>query len=164
MSLDWTAIATGLAAPVAVLLVKNLLDLSLGQKLVKWFHWVPVRGIFRDRPPDLSGKWEQIWGAGGSEAYANDMDRHSYTKVRQFGRYVYAEFDSRGDGYAFFGKIRGQYIIGEWCDRADPNAYFGAAQLRIISSREMEGCYLGHSKRTSLVGSDRWDWKKHRVE
>lgn len=89
MDFDLNVIATGLAAPVAVLIVKTLLDLSLARWFVKYFYWLPVRGLFRERPQDLSGKWEQIWEPGGSETFNNATDRHSYTHIKQFGRYVY---------------------------------------------------------------------------
>src|SRR5262245_29818710 len=111
MNLDSSAVLTGLTAPVAVLLVKNLLDLSLAQYFVKYCWWLPVRGLLRERPPKLAGKWEQVWGAGGSESFASETDRHSYILVRQFGSYLYAEFDAKGDEYVFFGKIRGSYVV-----------------------------------------------------
>jgi hypothetical protein len=65
MKFDTNVIFTDLASPVAVLFVKALLDFSLVHWFVKYFWWVPVRSILRDRYPNLSGKWEQVWGAGG---------------------------------------------------------------------------------------------------
>ena len=165
VTLDYNVIATGLitglAAPVAVLLVKTLLDFSLAHYFVKYLWWLPVRGLFRDNPIDLTGKWEQVWGSGGSQTYQDPTDRHSYTTIRQFGRYVYAEFDAKGDTYAFFGKIRGAYLIAEWYDIKDKYAYFGAAQFRIVDRKNMEGLYVGHSRRTAAVGQDAWHWRKH---
>lgn len=161
MNIDLNVIATGLAAPVAVLLVKTLLDFSLARCFVKYFYWLPVRGLFRDRPQDLSGKWEQTWEAGGSETFNNATDRHSYTYIRQFGCYVYAEFDSKGRKYCMFGKIQNGYVIGEWYDKANRYAYFGAMQLRIAGGNVLKGLYIGHSFRTSEVGHDKWNWQKH---
>lgn len=161
MNIDLNVIATGLAAPVAVLIVKTLLDLSLAHWFVKYFFWLPVRGFFRDHPQDLSGKWEQTWEPGGSETFINPTDRHSYTNIKQFGRYVYAEFDSKGRTYCMFGRIRNGYVIGEWYDKADRYAYFGAMQLRIAGGNVLKGLYIGHSFRTSEVGYDEWNWKKN---
>ncbi|MRV76777.1 hypothetical protein GJ700_34210 [Duganella sp. FT92W] len=106
MSLDYNVIATGLIAPVAVLIVKTLLDFSLAHYFVKYFWWLPVRGLFRDHPVDLSGKWEQEWGAAGSDKFQQITDRHSYSTIRQFGSYIYAEFDAKGEAYCLFGKIK----------------------------------------------------------
>lgn len=160
MSIDLNVIATGLAAPVAVLVVKTLLDFSLAHIFVKWFWWFPVRGIFRDAPPDLSGPWEQKWESAGSPDFQNETDRHSHTKLRQFGRYCYAEFYSKGILYCLFGKIESRYVIGSWYDKKDKHAYFGAFQLRVIDGETLEGKYVGHSRRTCVVQQDNWKWKK----
>jgi hypothetical protein len=158
--LDWNVIATGLFAPAAVLVVKTILDFSLAHYFVKWFYWAPVRSIFRDLPLDLSGKWEQIWEPGGSLNFPNPTDRHSYTEIKQFGRYVYAEFDSQKHTYCLFGRVRGSYIVGEWFDKSNKHAYFGAFQLRIVGGRTLEGLYVGHSSKTGAVGQDAWIWNK----
>jgi hypothetical protein len=161
VALDYNVIATGLAAPVALLLVKLLLDFSLAHVFVKYFWWLPVRSLFRDQPIDLGGKWEQTWESGGSPNYQQPTDRHSYATIRQFGRYIYAEFDAKGDSYCFFGKIRGSYIVAEWYDKNDKHAYFGAAQFRIVDKKAFEGIYVGHSRRTAAVGQAEWKWWKH---
>lgn len=160
MQIDFNVIATGLAAPVAVLLVKTLLDFSLSHYFVKWLSWLPTRSIFRDNPHDLSGMWEQTWGSAGSQNFEEPTDRHGHTVVRQFGRYCYAEFAAKGRQYRMFGRIRNNYLLGEWYDSKDKNAYFGAFQLRILSGDTMEGIYVGHSSRTSNVGQDTWIWRK----
>ena len=160
MALDFNVIATGLAAPVVVLIVKTLLDFKLAQILVKFCWWVPVRGIFRDKPPNISGTWEQIWSAAGSDDFQKDVDRHSHSTVRQFGRYCYAEFYSKNIQYCLFGRIQNSFLIGEWYDKNDPHAYFGAFQLRIVDGKTLEGRYLGHSRRSSIVQQDEWIWKK----
>lgn len=160
MSLDLNVIVTGLAAPVAVLLVKTLLDFSLAHIFVKYIGRIPVRCIFRDKPPDLSGPWEQLWGSAGSETFQNDIDRHSHTEVAQFGRYCYAELYSKGILYCMFGKIEGAYLIGTWYDKKDKHAYFGAFQFRIVDSNTLEGKYVGHSRRTGVVQQDDWNWKR----
>jgi len=161
MNLDLNVIATGLVAPIAVLLVKILLDFSLAHYFVKYFWWLPVRSLFRDHPPKIAGKWEQAWGAADSPSFQQSTDRHSYTDIKQFGCYIYAEFDAKGQTYCLFGKIRGSYVVAEWYDKSDRHAYFGAAQFRIINSKILEGRYIGHSQRTGLVGSDEWKWQKH---
>lgn len=161
MHFDLNVVATGLAAPVAVLLVKTLLDFSIAHYFVKYIGMLPVRSIFRDHPPDLSGNWEQLWSSAGSQNFPNDIDRHSHASIRQFGRYCYAEFYSKSILYCMFGKIENAYLIGTWYDKKDKHAYFGAFQLRIIDSHNLEGKYVGHSRRNGLVQQDDWKWKKN---
>lgn len=151
-------IATGLIAPVLLLVLRFLLDLSLAQFFVKYFWWLPVRSLFRDNPIKLGGVWEQQWGAAGSESFSKDIDRHSYTTIRQLGGYCYAEFYSKGTEYSLFGRIRAGYVVGTWCDRSDRFSYFGSFQFKIINSSSMSGRFLGHSQRSSEVQQDTWEW------
>ncbi len=160
MTFDYNVIATGLVAPVAVLLVKTVLDFSLAHAFVKYCWWVPIRGVSRDNPPRISGKWEQLWGAAGSGDFEKDIDRHGHTTIRQFGRYCYAEFYAKETKYCMFGKIQNSYVIGEWYDKEDKRAYFGAFQLRIIDGKTLEGRYVGHSRRKCIVQQDEWIWTK----
>lgn len=160
INLDWNVIATGLIAPSAVLAVKTLLDFSLSHYIVKYFHWLPVRGLFRANPPKLSGNWEQSWEAPGSPNFPNPGDRKSHTKIKQFGHYIYAEFKSKDRTYCIFGIIKNSYITGEWYDRHDRHAYFGTLQLKITDTSQLHGLYIGHSHRTSLVASGEWRWSK----
>lgn len=55
MSIDWNVIATGLLAPVAVLIVKTILDFKSAPLFVKYFWWIPVRGMFRSKPIKIAG-------------------------------------------------------------------------------------------------------------
>ena len=158
--LDYNVIATGLLAPLLLLALRFLLDLSMAQFFVKYFWWLPVRTLFRDNPIDLGGVWEQQWGAAGSEDFAREIDRHSYTTLRQLGRYCYAEFYSKGVEYALFGYIKNGYLTGSWYDRTDKYSYFGTFQFKIVDSRELNGRFLGHSKRSSEVQQDVWVWIK----
>lgn len=160
VNFDINVIATGLAAPVAVLLVKALLDFSLAQQFVKYLHKLPLRSIFRDMPQDLSGRWEQTWEAGGSLHFQDPLSRHSYTELKQLGRYVYAEFDSKKKGYCMFGRIKNGYVVGDWYERKNKHGYFGTFQLRIVGDEALDGLYVGHSHRTGLVGHDSWKWAK----
>lgn len=160
MPLDFNVIITGLAAPVSVLLVKTLLDFSLAHFIVKYFWWFPTRSIFRDAPTNLSGVWEQQWGAAGSSDFQNDIDRHSHLILRQFGRYCYAEYYSKGFLYCLFGKIENAYLIGTWRDKKNKHSYFGAFQLRVVDGKILEGKYVGHSRHTCVVQQDDWKWTK----
>lgn len=160
MSFDINTVVTGLAAPVAVLIVKTLLDFSLAHYWVKWFYWIPVRSIVRNLPQDISGKWEQRWESGGSLHFQDPLARHSYTELKQFCYYVYAEFDSKQKTYCMFGRIKGCYVIGEWYEKNNKHGYFGTFELRIVGSEALDGLYIGHSHRTSLVGQDAWKWEK----
>lgn len=160
MTFDYNVIATGLAAPVAVLIVKTLLDFSLARLFVKWLWWIPVRGLFRDNPTNISGAWEHVWEAAGSEYFGRETDRHSHTTVRQFGRYCYGEFVAKGVRYSLFGVIQNSYLVGEWYDIKDKRAYFGCFQLRIIDGKTMIGKYLGHSRTKCVVQQDDWSWTR----
>lgn len=160
MSFDLNVVVTGLAAPVAVLFVKTLLDFSLAHVFVKYFWWLPVRGLFRDNPSKISGKWLQCWGAAGSDSFSEESSRTDETVLRQFGRYCLAEFHSKGVKYRLFGKIKNSYLIGEWYDIDQKTAYFGAFQLRIVDSSTLEGVYVGHSRNTSKVQQDSWKWSR----
>lgn len=160
MTFDYNVIATGLAAPVAVLLVKTLLDFSLAHAFVKWFWWLLVRSLFRDNPPNLSGNWEHLWGSAGSAGFAQEIDRHSHTDIRQFGRYCYGEFRSKDAHYCVFGRIKGDYWLGDWYDTRDKKAYFGTFQLLIVDSKKMEGKYIGHSRHKRIVQESSWNWTK----
>lgn len=160
MGLDYNVIVTGLVAPLLLLLLRFLLDLSLAQFFVKYFWWLPVRSLFRDNPISLGGVWEQQWGSAGSEDFSLEIDRHSYTTIRQLGRYCYAEFYSKGVEYSLFGSIRGGYVIGTWYDRRDKYSYFGTFQFKIVDSRALKGLFLGHSKKSSEVQQDVWEWKR----
>jgi hypothetical protein len=157
---DYNVVATGLIAPVVILLLKALLDLNLSRYFVKYFFWLPVRGLFRDNPQNLSGRWEQFWGAGGSNSFKDEKDRHSYTDIKQFGCYLYSEFDAQGRTYCLFARVRGGYVVGEWYDKKNKHAYFGALQFRVIGGAKLEGLYVGHSYTTGLVGADIWVWNK----
>jgi len=160
MNLDINVILTGLAAPVAVLLVKALLDFSLSHHLVKWLSIIPARSFFRDNPLQLKGRWTQYWGGAGSPNFEQALDRHGHTEIKQFGRYCYAEFVAKNRAYRMFGQIKGGYLIGEWYDESDKAAYFGVFELRIVSGARLEGKYLGHSARTGAVQQDDWIWEK----
>lgn len=160
INVDWNVVATGLVAPAAVLAVKTLLDFSLSHYFVKYLHWLPVRGLFRERPPVLSGKWNQVWEAPESPNFPAVTDRQSQTKIRQFGKYLYAEFESKNRTYCIFATIKNSYITGEWYDKLDCHAYFGTLQLKITDARNLQGLYIGHSHRTSLVASGAWTWRK----
>jgi hypothetical protein len=160
MNFDMNVIATGLLAPVVLLLVRVLLDFSLARWIVKYFWWVPVRSILRVKLVNISGVWEQKWGDAGSEGFRSELDRHSYTTIRQFGPYCYAEFYSKGVAYCIFGTLEGSYITGTWRDRDDENSYFGAFQLRVVDSKKLVGRFVGHSKTTAEVLQDEWVWTR----
>jgi hypothetical protein len=160
MNIDWNVVATGLLAPVAVLIVKTILDFKLAPLFVKYFWWIPVRGMFRSKPINISGKWEQIWESAGSLGFSESSDRHSHPVIRQFGNYCYTEFQSKSKTYVVFGKIINDYLVGDWYDINDSNGYFGAFQLQIVDSNSMKGRWIGHSKTKHEVKGDEWTWSK----
>lgn len=160
MNIDWNVIATGLLAPVAVLIVKTILDFKLAPLFVKCFWWIPVHGMFREKPINIAGNWEQIWESAGSLGFSESIERHSHPVVRQFGSYCYAEFQSKAKTYVVFGRIVNNYLVGDWYDKNDIHGYFGAFQLQIIDSMLMKGRWIGHSKTKYEVKGDEWTWTK----
>lgn len=160
MELDYNVIATGLLAPVTVLIVKIALDFKLAPLFVKYFWWLPVRGMFRSKPIKLNGKWKQTWASAGSSNFTESADRIGHPVIRQFGNYCYAEFVSKEITYAVFGKIINEYLVGDWYDTDDVLGYFGSFQLQIIDSKTMKGRWIGHSKTKHEVKGDEWIWNK----
>lgn len=145
---NWPAILTGAIGFIVLFVIKTLLDLRIGQFIVKWFYWVPVRNYFRAKPKNISGEWEHLWHAGGSSSYAESVSRHGHPIIKQLGHYCYAEFVSKGKKYCFFGQINGNYWVGDWYDIKDDDGYFGAFQLEIVDSNTMRGKWIGHSKQS----------------
>ena len=80
--------------------------------------------------------------------------------MKQFGSYCYAELIARGKVYYFFGKISGEHLVGEWADLNDRLGYFGAFQLRILDSDNLQGIWIGHSKTTGEIRSDKSIWTR----
>ena len=159
-SISLTSIAIGAAPFVVVLFLKLLLDLKLAQLSVKYLFWLPVRNYFREKPVKLKGTWEHTWGSGGSDSYTKDTQRHGHSKIRQLGSYIYAEFHSRNELYAFFGQIRHGYIVGDWYDTKDHLGYFGTFQLEVVNSSHLRGLWLGHSKQSRQIRSDATEWRR----
>lgn len=158
--IDWWKVITAIISFVIGLIVKTLLDYDLAKFIVKYFSWIPVRFIFRQKPPKISGDWEQQWDFAGTVNYLNETERHSYTNIQQIGNYCYCEFYSRNEKYYFFGKITDNYINGKWGDCKDELGYYGSFQLRIVNSKYMEGKWIGHSKTTQNILGDKWTWNK----
>lgn len=160
LTINWTQIIVS-ALPFAILLtIKFLLDLRLASFAVKWFYWLPVRNIFREKPAQIDGDWEHVWQAGGSLSFHEEKSRVGHTTMRQLGSYCYAEFYSNLRRYAFFGSIKGNYIVGEWYDIKDNAGYFGVFQLEIITSSRLNGLWLGHSKVGREIRHDLSQWTK----
>ena len=162
-SLDWNHIVTAIIAFVLGLIIKTLLDLDLAKFIVKWFYWLPVRFIFRDKPADLSGDWEQIWDFSAIDsAFSEITERHSHTEIKQFGSYCYSEFYSGESKYFFFGVISNNYIRGKWGDIKDKFGYHGVFELEIKTSKSLEGKWIGHRKKGKGIDGDNWIWKKRK--
>ena len=145
-----------------VLLLRILLDLEMGIWVVRLFHWIPTRWIFRHRYVKLKGYWEQIWG-GDVGRYKDKTHRHGHHYTYQFFRWVYAGTRSQGTIFSAFGRIQGDYLIGRWYDNTDEAGYFGAFQLRIVNGAELSGIWTGHSKQNpALIRSGTWKWNKQK--
>ena len=142
-----------------MIILRAILDLRIAAWLVKSLARVPVRTLFRDAPPDVSGDWEQVWDSSSSE-FSKEVDRHSNAHIYQFGRYCYAEFTAKGTRYCLFGRIRENFLLGEWYPKEEKIGYFGAFKLRILADGEMVGIWIGHSQTTIAINSDQWNWKK----
>ena len=153
-SIDWGRVLTGIAAFIAGIVVRTLLDLRLGLFLIKYFWWVRPRWIFGENPHALTGTWEQTWGSGGSAQFKSEVDRHAHARMRQLGRYCYTEAIYQGKTYYFFGRVHGEHVVGEWFDLEDRAGYYGTFQLRIVDSNNLDGRWMGHSKTTHEIRSD----------
>lgn len=153
-AIDWSAVGTGAISFVVILILKSLLDLKMALISVKYLSFLPVRNIFREKPPKLGGNWEIIWGSGGSERYSAEIDRHGHPDIKQLGSYIYFEFYSQKIKYSFFGRIQSGYTVGDWFDTSDKNGYFGVFQFEIVSSKELRGSWLGHSKSSREIRTD----------
>jgi hypothetical protein len=160
ITIDWSTIILASLPFFSVLILKLLLDLRLAHQIVKYLYWLPVRNYFRERPLQLAGEWEYIWEAGGSSDFTHSKDRHGHSPLRQLGVYCYSEFFSKGIKYGLFGEVNGGYLVGEWFDLNDPAGYFGVFQLEIVSSSELSGIWLGHSKHERTIRNDHFHWKK----
>lgn len=160
MTIDWSHVLTAASAFIIGLIVKTLLDHNLAIWIVKYLYRLPVRFIFRTKPHDISGNWEQLWNFASTGNYSNVTERHSHTQLKQLGKYVYAEFYSRNEKYYLFGEIKDNYIVGHWGDTKDKIGYFGSFEFRIINSKTMLGRWIGHSKNTQEIYGDKWNWNK----
>ena len=144
------------------ILFKTMLDLNLAIKLVKYFHWIPVRFLFRTKPFKISGKWIQLWENNVSEDYNSDDIRQSELDLKQFGKYCYAEYRIKNDElYFIYGEIRGNNIVGKWSDRINDLGYYGAFELRILDQNNIKGRWIGHSnKNPDKINTGEWIWKR----
>lgn len=168
--------------PTLLFVLNCLLDLDIGRVLVKhlnFINFIVARATFRDRPISISGTWEQTWeldikkSTSTSEEEKKKYDNGilkspSITKIKQLGRFCYAEFTdnskTKEETYIFWGKIEGQYVYGQWynkaTDRKNNLGYFGSFQLKIKSADEMSGLWIGHSENDSKINTGVWSWKK----
>lgn len=159
-TIPWLHIVVATVPALFLIALKLILDLRLAPWLVKYLHLLPVRNYLRDKPINLRGTWEHIWGHGGSVSYPNEVDRHGHSKLLQLGSFIYAEYYSQGVLYAFFGQIKHGYVVGDWFDVKDHNGYFGVFQLEISNSGQLKGLWLGHSKKNRTIRSDTSQWNK----
>jgi hypothetical protein len=144
------------------IILKTILDFNLAFVIVKYFHWLPVRWLFRTKPENITGDWTQVWENNVSEKYEEAAGRKSSLKLKQFGKYVYGEFRVNNDEeYFVFGEIIGRNIVGKWGDKKNELGYFGSYELRIIDSKNISGIWLGHSNsQPNIINHNKWTWKK----
>lgn len=159
MTIDLANSWPGIALAVVLLAVHTAFDLRLAPTLIKWFHWIPTRHVFRAKWPAVAGRWEEQWTTS-ARRFSNATDRHSHPVIRQFGPWCHAEFTALGVVYVLFGRIKGNYLCGDWNDKRDPNGYFGTFQLRIIDANHMDGKFLGHSAHNAQVRVGKWTWNR----
>jgi hypothetical protein len=145
-------------------LVKASLDLQYGILIVRLFHWVPVRSLFRDKPPNLRGSWSHIWSFNGA-SHSTDVSRHDNSTLYQLGPYVSCDHYADGVLYKFFGKIRGGFIAGTWYDPKDSLGYSGAFHLRIVTEEKLIGNWIGHSvhNKPGEMNGNTWIWTKNKT-
>ena len=139
---------------------KMLLDFNLALWIVKYLYWIPVRSVFRMKYHDISGDWNQLWDHDSSSNYKEDIQRHSTTQIKQLGKYCYSEFYSGDEKYYMFGEMIDNYIIGKWATCNDLLGYFGTFELRIVDKKNLSGEWVGHSKKTQNIYTNKWNWKR----
>lgn len=144
------------------ILFKTMLDFNVAWWIVKYFHWVPIRWMFRTKPHKISGTWKQLWNNATSVKYTQETGRVSNLKLKQFGKYLYGEYRVRNDEeYRLFGEIIGANIVGKWSDKRNELGYYGAFEMRIIDANKINGRWLGHSNsQPGLINSDSWEWSR----
>lgn len=148
------------AIPLVVCIVlRIILDLRIAPWIIMAMDKIPVRNLFRDKPIDLRGNWEQQWEAN-SQTFQSATDRHSNVKLYQVNRYCYAEFTAQGIRYSVLGRILNNHLFGEWYATKDGLGYYGAFELQIESADKMVGLWLGHSKKTNEIKHGKWTWDK----
>lgn len=144
------------------IILKTILDFNLAFFVVKYFHWMPVRWLFRTKPEIISGQWAQLWENDISDKYQDKAGRQSSLILKQFGKYIYGEFRANNDEeYFVFGEIIGRNLIGKWGDRKNTLGYYGSYELRIIDSNNIDGIWLGHSNsQPNKINHNKWTWKR----
>ena len=142
------------------IILKTILDFNLAFFVVKYFHWMPVRWLFRTKPEEISGQWTQLWENDISDKYQDKAGRQSSLTLKQFGKYIYGEFRANNDEeYFVFGEIIGRNIIGKWGDRKNSLGYFGSYELRIIDTKNIDGIWLVHSNsQPNIFNHNKWTW------
>ena len=158
--IDWGHIITASILLAVLIILRTLLDFRIAIFIVKKFHFVPVRTLFREKPANISGNWKQVWSIRDTDNFSEFDERYSSISIRQFGRYCYGEFHSKGVTYSVFGKVNQGFFMGEWFDKEDEMGYFGTFELVIIDKNNMQGKWIGHSKTTTSVKGDNWVWNR----
>lgn len=144
------------------IILKTILDFNLGYFIVKYFHKIPVRWLFRMKTLDISGEWIQLWENNLDNKYTDKAGRQSSLTLKQFGKYIYGEFRVNNDEeYFVFGEIIGKNIIGKWGERKNELGFFGSYELRIIDSKNIDGIWLGHSNsQPNIINHNKWSWTR----
>ena len=127
------------------IILKVLLDMNLGTKLIKYFYWASPRSIFRKNTNKISGIYKQYWQLKRNARYKKVGDRQSLITLKQFSNYCYGEFTAKNDKYYLYGEIVDKKIIGHWSDVTNKVGYFGSFELSIIDKKNITGFWIGHS-------------------
>ena len=144
--------------------LKILLDLNLGKRFVKWFYWASLRSIFRSKTNKISGIYKQHWDISDNSNYPRVSDRHSLVTLKQLSNYCYGEFQAKcgAERYYLFGEIIDRKIIGHWSSLDSTLDYFGSFELTVVSSKRIEGIWIGHSN-TEPTKINQYNWSFNAV-
>ena len=159
MLINWPSLTLGASPLIAGLVLRFLLDMHIWPGLVKALNWIPVRGVFRSKPPDLRGDWDVFWEAN-TVNFPSERDRHQTATIYQLDGYCYASYYAKQQRYCMIGKIDGSFLTGIWYNIKDPNSYRGSFQLRIVSQRKLTGRWLGFSTSSLEINTGIYDWSK----
>lgn len=139
-------------------LLRQILEWKVAPHLVKYLSFLPTRGVELTKHIKISGRWDHIYKTenyNGAHSKVNNKSK----KIYQFSKYVYSEFMADNEEYFLLGEVEGYSVTGIWRSKRDLS-YHGSFQLLIFDKANMEGRWIGFSKKENRVRYGAWEWTK----